>query len=209
MTGHIGQSRATRTRDRLVESSAAQFALRGYDGTSFARICEAAGVTMGALTFHFPSKAALAQAVCTTGIEATRVVVDDADQRGGTPLESVGNVTRAVAGLLRERGAAQAAARLSREQPPLHMDWRESWLPLVRTRLRQAAALKQLHPTTRPESAALLVSSLVAGVEVGLLSEHGNAAPPAPGPPGRLAELWQTALRGIGAWQHEDLTHAP
>jgi AcrR family transcriptional regulator len=205
MAGQTGQSRATRTHDRLVENAAAQFALRGYDGTSFARICEAAGVTMGALTFHFSSKAALAQAVCTTGIEATRAAVGDADQRGGTPLQSVGNVTQALAALLREQSVAQAAARLSREQPSLQMDWRGSWLPLVRTRLRQAEALKQLHPATQPESAALLVNSLVAGVEMGLLSEHGDALPPAPGRP---VELWQTALRGIGAFQHEDLTHA-
>src|SRR3989337_2793252 len=50
----VSQERAERTRQRLLQGAAAEFSLYGYGGTSLQRISKAAGVTMGALTFHFP-----------------------------------------------------------------------------------------------------------------------------------------------------------
>ncbi|WP_329120868.1 TetR/AcrR family transcriptional regulator [Streptomyces sp. NBC_01465] len=201
MTEHTGQVRGALTRERLVRSAAAEFALHGYDGTSLSRVCKAAGATMGALTFHYPSKASLAQAVCTAGIRATQARVDEADRKGQGPLQSVGKITGALAELLSADAVARAAARLSREQPPLAMDWRGSWLPLVRTRLHQAEVLDLLRPGARPESAALMVGSLVAAVEAGLLPQLGGALLPSPTVEEHFAELWQTALQGIGASQ--------
>lgn len=168
------QARAARTRQRLVHNAAAEFAQRGYEGTSFARVCKAAGVTMGALTFHFPTKTSLAEAVCAEGIEGTRASVDDADRGAGSPLQAVGRIARAAAGALGEQAAAQASARLSREQPSLGLNWRDAWLPLIRTRLYQAQKLDELRPGTRPETATLLVASLVAGLEAGLLPQLGE-----------------------------------
>ncbi|MFI0241413.1 TetR family transcriptional regulator [Streptomyces sp. NPDC016845] len=198
MAGHSNQARAALTRERVVRSAAAEFAEHGYDGTSLSRVCKAAGVTMGALTFHYPSKASLAQAVCAAGIEATRAVVEEADRRGLTPLQSVGGMVGAIAALLSDDCVARAAARLSRERPALRADWRAGWLPLVRARFRQAEVLDQLRPGTRPESAALLVGSLVAGVEAGLLPRPRRATLPPPTAQEHLDELWQTALQGIG-----------
>ncbi|WP_406384601.1 TetR family transcriptional regulator [Streptomyces sp. NBC_01618] len=194
-----GQARAARTRHHLVHNAATEIASRGYDGTSFARVCGAAGVTMGALTFHFPTKALLGQAVCAAGIEATRTAVEEADRRADSALQSVGGIVRALAELLGSRPEVRATARLSREQPSLRVNWRTYWFPLIHTRLQQAKERDQLRPDTRPETAALLVASLVAGLEAGLLPQPGEVLllPPAPQEP--LAELWQLALRGIGA----------
>ncbi|WP_328631457.1 TetR/AcrR family transcriptional regulator [Streptomyces sp. NBC_00356] len=192
------QARAARTRQRLVHNAAAEFAQRGYEGTSFARVCKAAGVTMGALTFHFPTKTSLAEAVCAEGIEGTRASVDDADRGAGSPLQAVGRIARAAAGALGEQPAAQASARLSREQPSLGLNWRDAWLPLIRTRLYQAQKLDELRPGTRPETATLLVASLVAGLEAGLLPQLGELLLLSSAPQEQLAELWQLTLRGIG-----------
>ncbi|MFJ9089880.1 MULTISPECIES: TetR/AcrR family transcriptional regulator [unclassified Streptomyces] len=192
------QARAARTRQRLVHNAAAEFAQRGYEGTSFARVCKAAGVTMGALTFHFPTKTSLAEAVCAEGIEGTRASVDDADRGAGSPLQAVGRIARAAAGALGEQAAAQASARLSREQPSLGLNWRDAWLPLIRTRLYQAQKLDELRPGTRPETATLLVASLVAGLEAGLLPQLGELLLLSSAPQEQLAELWQLTLRGIG-----------
>ncbi|MEU3610412.1 helix-turn-helix domain-containing protein [Streptomyces sp. NPDC035033] len=182
-----------------MHSAAAEFASRGYDGTSFARVCREAAVTMGALTFHFPTKASLARAVGAAGIEATHSAVDDADARAATPLASVGGIAQALAELLNGQALVRAAARLAREHPALEVDWRSSWLPLVRTRLYQAHVLDQLRPGTQPETAALLVGSLVAGLEVGLLPHSAGRPRTAQQ---QLAEQWQTALVGIGL-EHE------
>ncbi|MEU9475944.1 ScbR family autoregulator-binding transcription factor [Streptomyces sp. NPDC048191] len=57
------QERAVRTRRAVLEAAAAVFAERGYAAATIAEILNRAGVTKGALYFHFDSKAALAQGV--------------------------------------------------------------------------------------------------------------------------------------------------
>ncbi|PKW05660.1 transcriptional regulator, TetR family [Streptomyces sp. 1222.5] len=57
------QERAVRTRRAVLEAAAAVFAERGYAAATIAEILQRAGVTKGALYFHFDSKAALAQGV--------------------------------------------------------------------------------------------------------------------------------------------------
>ncbi|EPH3389492.1 MULTISPECIES: acrEF/envCD operon transcriptional regulator [Klebsiella] len=50
---------ALKTRQLLIESAIQQFALRGVTGTTLADIADAAGVTRGAVYWHFSSKAEL------------------------------------------------------------------------------------------------------------------------------------------------------
>ncbi|MFI9250976.1 ScbR family autoregulator-binding transcription factor [Streptomyces sp. NPDC053069] len=70
------QERAVRTRRAVLEAAAAVFAERGYAAATIAEILNRAGVTKGALYFHFDSKAALAQGVLqeqiTTEYHVTR-----------------------------------------------------------------------------------------------------------------------------------------
>ncbi|MFJ9610317.1 TetR family transcriptional regulator [Kitasatospora sp. NPDC101176] len=57
------QERSERTRGRLVEAGAELFDRHGYAGATLGEIAGAAGVTKGALYFHFASKDELARAV--------------------------------------------------------------------------------------------------------------------------------------------------
>ncbi|MFC3572912.1 ScbR family autoregulator-binding transcription factor [Streptomyces yaanensis] len=57
------QERAVRTRKALIESAAELFSRDGFELVSLSAISSRAGVSNGALHFHFPSKAALAAAV--------------------------------------------------------------------------------------------------------------------------------------------------
>lgn len=50
---------ALKTRQLLIESAIQQFALRGVTSTTLADIADAAGVTRGAVYWHFASKADL------------------------------------------------------------------------------------------------------------------------------------------------------
>ncbi|MFE9096511.1 ScbR family autoregulator-binding transcription factor [Streptomyces sp. NPDC007264] len=58
------QERAVRTRNALIESAAELFTRDGFEVVPLSAISAKAGVSNGALHFHFPSKAALAEAVC-------------------------------------------------------------------------------------------------------------------------------------------------
>ncbi|MFJ5531635.1 ScbR family autoregulator-binding transcription factor [Streptomyces sp. NPDC093261] len=57
------QERAVRTRNALIQSAAELFTQDGFESVSLSAISARAGVSNGALHFHFPSKAALAAAV--------------------------------------------------------------------------------------------------------------------------------------------------
>ncbi|MGA5195244.1 ScbR family autoregulator-binding transcription factor [Streptomyces exfoliatus] len=57
------QARAIRTRQMILESAATVFAERGYERTTIGEILVRAGVTKGALYFHFASKEDLALGV--------------------------------------------------------------------------------------------------------------------------------------------------
>ncbi|MDG4864680.1 TetR family transcriptional regulator, partial [Streptomyces sp. T-3] len=138
------QERASRTRSLLLDAAAVEFARHGYVGTSLNKICTAAMATVGALTFHFPAKNALAEAVCARGAELTRKTVAEATGAAGSPLRGVVDLTRALAGLLDEEPMVQAAARLSREQRDIRADWYDAWLPTVQDLLAEAGRAGQL-----------------------------------------------------------------
>lgn len=72
----VRQERAVRTRQALLDAAAEEFDRHGYEGTSLNRVCRAAGITIGALTFHFSTKAELADAVQSQGRIITRAALD-------------------------------------------------------------------------------------------------------------------------------------
>ncbi|MCW7944478.1 hypothetical protein AAW14_21240 [Streptomyces hygroscopicus] len=57
------QERAVRTRNALIQSAAELFSRDGFEVVTLSTISARAGVSNGALHFHFPSKSALAAAV--------------------------------------------------------------------------------------------------------------------------------------------------
>ncbi|PDQ34105.1 MAG: hypothetical protein B5766_12785 [Candidatus Lumbricidophila eiseniae] len=57
------QARALATREKIVESAAQLFSTTNYHVATMAGLAHAAGVTQGALYFHFDSKVALAQEI--------------------------------------------------------------------------------------------------------------------------------------------------
>ena len=66
------QARSVETRSVIIRAAADVFAAYGYGGTSMADICQAAGMTKGALYFHFASKEALALAIIDSGRQPAR-----------------------------------------------------------------------------------------------------------------------------------------
>ncbi|MFI9605504.1 ScbR family autoregulator-binding transcription factor [Streptomyces sp. NPDC052043] len=62
------QERAVRTRRAVIEAAASVFAVHGYAAATIAEILERAGVTKGALYFHFDSKESLARGVLESQI---------------------------------------------------------------------------------------------------------------------------------------------
>ncbi|MFC5665090.1 TetR family transcriptional regulator [Kitasatospora misakiensis] len=145
------QERARQTRQALLQAAATEFDRHGYAGTSLARVSQTAGVTMGALTFHFPSKAALADAVRTQAAALTRAAVPETADGGGRCDESVGGLIDTLTQLLDEEPSVRAAARLSWEQPESAGNWHTAWSPGLRDRLARERSTAATDTTAHPD----------------------------------------------------------
>ncbi|GHF71950.1 hypothetical protein GCM10010218_61580 [Streptomyces mashuensis] len=184
----VKQERALLTRERLVRAAADAFARRGYTGTSLQDICRSAGISMGALTFHFSRKNDLAAVVKEVGFAVTREEVERARHDAPDPLSAVVAVTCGIVDLLARDSSVRAAQAMHRTAPV----WDEAWVPQVRRLLDQADRQGLLDPTVRTETLVRLSVHLVHGAAAAL---HATEAPD-PHKAAELAELWSVILRG-------------
>ncbi|MBG0855466.1 TetR family transcriptional regulator [Streptomyces spinoverrucosus] len=193
------QARAARTRQALVRAAAFEFDRHGYAGASIVQVCRAAGITTGALAFHFGTKSELADAVQDHGCAAARAVVDRVRaEASSTPaLSLVVDLTTHLARLLEEDTVTRSAARLTRERPGIAPAWWSAWLPTVSELADRAQRAGQLHADTPPAAVAALAAYLLVGTELRTRAAH--EAGRKPDAVERLQQLWKVALRGIRA----------
>ncbi|MFI8930502.1 TetR family transcriptional regulator [Streptomyces sp. NPDC053474] len=192
------QERAARTREALVQAAAVAFDHAGFHGTSLGRISKAAGISMGALTFHFPTKDELADTVQLRGLTTTRDAVQRLLSGREAALETVVDVTLELAALLQEEPAVRAAARLSREREGVQAAalWPRAWLPVIEE-LLEAMPAGQLRAGCDTRTVLALVQHLVAGVESYLRSCGPSGCDTYKSAPEQLARIWELALYGI------------
>lgn len=184
------QERSERTRRRLVFAGAELFHRNGYANATLGEIAGAAGVTKGALYFHFASKDELADAVQRRGCGLLHEAVRGLREGGASPLQALIDTTHWLARTLHEDPAIPASFRITKEcagQQPPAMDFHGAWLEAVCELLRMARDVGELplDPSVggldgaaggstadggpavdRWESAEALVAAVVCGIEV-------------------------------------------
>lgn len=69
------ETKAARTRRRILDAASHEFAGHGYGGASLRRIATAAGLQVGGLYFHFPTKDDLVVATLVDGVESARAAL--------------------------------------------------------------------------------------------------------------------------------------
>ncbi|WP_336049687.1 ScbR family autoregulator-binding transcription factor [Streptomyces sp. CA2R101] len=116
------QDRAIRTRRLILEAAAAVFDDLGYDRATIAAVLDRAGVTKGALYFHFASKEQLALAVLDEH------VLDIAVEPQKIKLQEFVDAGQVLAYRLRSDPIQRGAARLAVEQGSNHLDRKQSML---------------------------------------------------------------------------------
>ncbi|MFD6350082.1 TetR family transcriptional regulator [Streptomyces roseolus] len=192
----VKQTRAVRTRQQLLSAAAVEFDLHGYEGTSFSRLSRRAGISVGAVTFHFEAKADLAAAVAQRGTALARNVVGDAERRDGRAVDTASVLLLALGALVEREAAVRAAIRLSQEGGRAGPSWCGAWLPSFHALLEQAAARGELVPGVEPRPVAGLACHLLSGT-AWRVRRRPTALP------GRaleeLRELWRLVCRGVVA----------
>ncbi|WP_329113081.1 ScbR family autoregulator-binding transcription factor [Streptomyces sp. NBC_01465] len=157
------QERATRTRRAILEAAAEVFDERGYQAATIGEVLSRAGVTKGALYFHFPSKQALAQGVL------------DEQFRGGAllpraiKLQELVDMGLALAYRHRHDPMVSASARLGLEVQMTEIFGTgniAAWLEITENVFREAAAQGELLPHIDPAESAWTFSAAWTGVQI-------------------------------------------
>ncbi|MFJ9041530.1 ScbR family autoregulator-binding transcription factor [Streptomyces sp. NPDC102406] len=186
------QDRSVRTLERLITSAAEQFADRGFIRATLSDVSVAAGVTKGALFFHFATKDELADAVQARGEDVCEAVIRGIARKEEVSLQVLVDATHELNRLLREDPFVRAGVRIARErtsEAAAPSDFYPLWLGRLWDLLDEARRKDELDGQVADRSARTLVTAAVCGVEVlasmGVPADEGDQW---------LAGLWELFL---------------
>jgi AcrR family transcriptional regulator len=118
----MGETKAARTRRRILDAAARELVTHGYSGASLRRIAAGAGLQPGSLYFHFQTKEELTLAVLHEGIAFALAQVKAAIAALGPDAPARDRVEAAIAAHIRSLHAAgecgAAVARSTDTLPP-------------------------------------------------------------------------------------------
>ncbi|MEV1085610.1 ScbR family autoregulator-binding transcription factor [Streptomyces sp. NPDC050211] len=183
------QERAIRTRLAILTAAASVFDEYGYERATIGEILARAGVTKGALYFHFASKAALAEGVLNEQFTAVSV------QHSPCKLQELVDTGLTVAYRMRRDPLVSAVARLSLEQDVRAQFGTSAitqWIDASGYLLGEAKKQGELLPHIVPAETAWMFSAAWTGVQVysQILSQREDLE-------ARVVSLFEHLLPGI------------
>ncbi|GAA0298619.1 ScbR family autoregulator-binding transcription factor [Streptomyces polychromogenes] len=187
----VKQERAARTRESLVHAAAEVFAEEGFTAASIAAISRRAGVTPGALYFHFDGKTSLALAVEERAARTLREAAEAGGERGdadGSLRALVGTTYTMLAEDIVVRAAFALCADMGHSS---RTDLRGQWRLWAAELLAAADRAGLLAEGVSPQEATRLVVALTVGLEGLAGAEPGRGARQL------LTRIWTVILPGI------------
>ncbi|MEY9872683.1 AcrR family transcriptional regulator [Streptacidiphilus sp. MAP12-33] len=183
------QQRAEESRNKLLAAAAEVFDERGFALATLAEIHTRAGLTKGALYFHFSSKEELAEAVI--GQEADWYA--EAPQ-GAPPLQTVIDLTHGFARALLTDVRIRASARLVLEGTYTEPDGssHKAWAERLAMLLTEAQSQGDIRPEVDPNGVAELIVGSFLGTQILSQLFTGREDLEA-----RITLMWQTVLPGL------------
>ena len=160
-----------RTRERLLQAASREIYRTGFQSASLDTILASAGVTKGALYYHFNSKEALGYAV------VEELIAPDVHGKWVRPLQSVKDPIDALIGAVQGIPVRPADVRagcqlnnLAQEMSPLDAGFRkrlaiifDAWREAVASTLREGQTHRSVRRDVEPADAAGLLIAMVEG----------------------------------------------
>ncbi|MEV7687824.1 ScbR family autoregulator-binding transcription factor [Streptomyces bungoensis] len=163
----VKQVRAVRTRQALIHAAAEAFAHDGYARASLPAISRRAGVSAGALHFHFPSKDALAGEIESAAARTVEEMAERFRSAGGSALGMLVAAIRQLVVAFAADPVMRAGFALSgdptRDGGAVVLD---SWHGWVREMAGQAQDAGELTDGVSPECVAMAVVAATVGFEM-------------------------------------------
>ncbi|MFF4551273.1 ScbR family autoregulator-binding transcription factor [Streptomyces sp. NPDC001435] len=162
----VKQVRAARTRQALILAAAEVFADEGYAQATLPVISKRAGVSTGALHFHFPSKDVLAREVEGAAADSVEKMAERCLSSADTLLQSLVNATCRLLAAVATDPVVRAGFKLgtdpSRNSGAGVPQW---WCAWVHDLVVQAQDAGELAADVAPEDAAAAVVAATVGFE--------------------------------------------
>ncbi|WP_131846687.1 MULTISPECIES: ScbR family autoregulator-binding transcription factor [unclassified Curtobacterium] len=186
-------------REQILVAAAEEFDRVGFAAATIAAIARGAGVSQGALHFHFPTKLALALGVIDEQNVRTFDVVSHTEQ---SPAAALVGASRAIADLLRTDPIVRAGIRLSLERGEFHaatVSFYEQWIGGIVDVFRLAIASGELRTDLTAEQLGSTVVPYFTGVQLVSDVRTGRADLfPA------VATMWRVVLTATADPAHRD-----
>jgi TetR/AcrR family transcriptional regulator, repressor for uid operon len=185
----VKQERALRTRASLIRAAAEVFAESGFAGASVSRIAHRAGVTLGAMYFHFKNKEALAREIVRSqpDIVAPPITSDG--------LQKLIDVTLTWAYQMLDEPLLLAGARLVGDQELFissEENSHQQWAEVLVSGFAEANEMGQLRGGVDIKALARMIVSACTGAQMHAQMESGRRDLPE-----RVEEIWQCVLPAI------------
>ncbi|WP_164836220.1 ScbR family autoregulator-binding transcription factor [Actinacidiphila soli] len=189
------QERAIQTREALRQAAAEIFTREGFPRASLPSISHAAGVSKGALYFHFHSKDDLATAIEEEAEARVELILQRLQAREGvTSLQTVVDATYALMKSVATDAVVRAGFRLGTEVArESSVDLWGRWQAWVHAMLSRAEESAELAPGVSRSAAGAVIVIAVAGMEV-LASKNAEWMTPE-----HLNLLWEVLLPQLEA----------
>lgn len=181
----------------MLRSAAEIFDTDGFVSASLSAIAQRAGVSSGALHFHFANKGTLAEAIETAAEQRLRRITgpapdgpqDDGTQSDLDPIQNLVETSHQLFDRLSSDIILRAGFTLGCEPSwPSPVDLHGQWRDWIESTLRHASQLGALADGTKPEDVVTVVAASTVGFEAlgrkdpAWLSQQ------------RLAQFWQFML---------------
>jgi AcrR family transcriptional regulator len=161
------QERAARTRRALIRAAALVVAEQGYADASLGAVSARAGVSLGALHFHFASKQDLAWAVDEAAAQAVDRIAEEAAAASPDPLQQlVDSVFLLARGLLADPLLSAGFELGYSRYAVVPGAARDAWALQIAELTRRAHGAAGLGPGVTAGTAAETVLTLTAGLFV-------------------------------------------
>ncbi|MEU5900224.1 ScbR family autoregulator-binding transcription factor [Streptomyces venezuelae] len=183
------QERAVKTREEILRAAAEVFDERGYSGASMREIMKRAGVTLGAVYFHFPNKEALALAVMRA--QPTSIVPALKSQG----LQRLVDITFVWSHKLQTDSMLRAGVRLTSEQTGFGLDDAtpyQEWAGIMEECLADGQTAGDVRADVDVRMLAEFVVSACTGMQAYSLLASGRKDLPE-----RARSMWQLLMPAI------------
>ncbi|MFE0514239.1 ScbR family autoregulator-binding transcription factor [Streptomyces sp. NPDC058964] len=190
----VKQVRAVRTRQALIVAAAEVFADEGYALATLPVISKRAGVSTGALHFHFPSKDALAREVEGAAADSIEKMAEHCLSSADTLLQSLVNATCRLLAAVASDPVVRAGFKLgsdpSREGGAGVPQWWCAWVHDLVVQAQDAGELA--HDVAAEDAAAAIVAATVGFEALGEVDDEWLSRE-------RVARFWSFILPRLAA----------